>query len=231
MRKVICQAGKVLSGKAKGFGCQCEDKNCHYCIREFGVPEKCRICRNKHYLHGAACVRTCPTSYAMKGASSFRRRCVAPFTCHGGRIYDVVDGTQVKRGVPYGCKCPNKDNTRADHGCFTCRFDAGHTGAGTCSKCGSKKYLHKGECLDDCGGTGLAEYAPGNYGRACRLPFVCDNGLDEDGVSCRLPNAGGFRSYCAAARFEAGNKQVCLRCKADSKRPYLTVTGECRARP
>ena len=228
LNKVNCRASKISTGKLTGESCNCRNRNCHFCATT-ATTETCSRCRNGFFLLDGECVESCPSELTQKGASPFARRCLEPFTCKRGRIHDLGASGELalRPRTPYGCNCPTPSNSKADGGCFQCEFAAGENGANRCSVCRNNKYLHNGACLDSCAGTGLAEYAPGSYRRECRAEFVCDGGKDPSGNACRCPNRGGLRDYCDACRMEAGDKQSCVRCKPDSKRPFL-VDGECR---
>ena len=70
----------------------------------------------------------------------------------------------------YGCTCPVSDNSRGDKNCLECAFNAGENGANTCGRCKGGKYLHGGNCLDSCDGTGLAECVAPRCVLAVALP-------------------------------------------------------------
>ena len=111
-----------------------------------------RVCRDGTYLLDGACVETCPTGMAMLGIGDFKRRCMAPFECQRGRIIGM--------DVGYGCKCANDDMTPA--ACHFCSFRANEFGQ-HCTRCNGGKYLQAdNRCHDNCDGTGLIAYAPGN---------------------------------------------------------------------
>lgn len=193
-----CRGRRIQSGSMSGENCRCTDAHCHYCNR--GVEgDVCRVCRDGWFLLAGACHETCPESMASMGIGQFKRRCMAPFSCQNGRISG--------QDVNYGCKCATDENTPAS--CQVCDFRAGESGT-HCSRCNGAQYLFENRCQDNCDGTGLIAYAPGNYGRECRDPFTCANRSDEAGTACKCPRSVG-RNDCSVCDFgETGAS--CARC-------------------
>ena len=86
------------------------------------------------------------------GLGQFKRRCLAPFECRNGRI--------VGSDASYGCKCATDEMIPS--ACQYCDFQAGGFGQ-HCSRCLGGLFLQAdNRCHDDCDGTGLIEYNPGN---------------------------------------------------------------------
>jgi len=149
---IACKGRRIQTGSQVGSNCRCLDGHCHYCNRVV-AGDTCRVCRDGYYLLDAACVAACPADMASMGIGQFKRRCMAPFTCRSARL--VVEPL-----VSFGCKCANEDNTGiAD--CQICEHRAGEHGQ-YCTKCNAGKFLHNNRCVDDCDGTGLITYTPGN---------------------------------------------------------------------
>lgn len=112
---VPCKARRVSSGRLKGQGCKCLDDRCHNCVRT-RAGDTCKACRDGSYLLDGRCVDTCPDHLARHGISLFGRKCLEPFTCKSGRIYDGKyepsnTSSLVAREVSYGCRCPAPSNT------------------------------------------------------------------------------------------------------------------------
>ena len=160
-----------------------------------------QVCRDGAYLLDDSCVDTCLGHLAASGVGLFKRRCAEPFTCRSGRLVDV--------DVSYGCKCANEDNT-AIAACQICHHRAGEHGE-HCMRCNAGQYLHNNRCIASC--AGLAEligYAPGNYGRECRVPFLCADRLDDLGAACKCDRAVG-RNDCSVCSWGTLGSR-CLRC-------------------
>ena len=86
------------------------------------------------------------------GLGQFKRRCLAPFECRNGRI--------VGSDASYGCKCATDEMTPS--ACQYCQFQAGGFGQ-HCTRCLGGLFLQAdNRCHDNCAGTGLIEYNPGN---------------------------------------------------------------------
>jgi hypothetical protein len=87
------------------------------------------------------------------GLGQFKRRCLAPFECRNGRIVVGSDAS-------YGCKCATDEMTPS--ACQYCQFQAGGFGQ-HCTRCLGGLFLQAdNRCHDNCAGTGLIEYNPGN---------------------------------------------------------------------
>ena len=153
------------------------------------------------YLLDGACIESCPSTMAMLGIGDFKRRCMTPFECQNGRI--------VGSDVNFGCKCANDDMTPSS--CQFCSFPAGEFGA-HCTRCLGGMYLWASDnrCHANCAGTGLIEYAPGNYGRECRAPFTCADRADGNGNACKCARAVG-RNGCSSCDYGTGGVS-CSRC-------------------
>lgn len=169
--EVHCRARSVQSGALKGSGCRCANPRCHNCKRR-SVSEGgdvCTVCRDGWYLLGGDCVETCPAHMTMSGISLFRRRCIDPHVCRGGKIYDAPLGgtfTQplFERGAPYGCRCPAPGNVPGGY-CFACEHRAGEHGD-RCLRCSAGRYLFEGACLSRCP-NGTQGVGSSSYGREC----------------------------------------------------------------
>ena len=195
---IACKGRRIQSGSQAGSSCRCLDDHCHYCNRDAG-GDTCRVCRDGFYLLDDACVEACPAGLTSLGIGSFKRRCLAPFSCANGRIQD--------QNVAYGCKCATDDMAAA--ACQNCEFRADEVGQ-HCTKCNGGKFLFENRCQDSCDGTGLIAYNPGNYGRECRAPFTCTDRTDEDGNDCKCPRAVG-RNNCQVCDYGSAGAR-CVRC-------------------
>ena len=86
------------------------------------------------------------------GIGAFKRRCMEPFDCRNGRI--------VGSDVNFGCKCATDANTPST--CQHCDFRADEFGT-HCTRCLGGTFLQAdNRCHENCEGTGLIAYAPGN---------------------------------------------------------------------
>ena len=197
-RSIACKGRRIQSGSQAGSNCRCIDDHCHYCNRA-AAGDTCRVCRDNFYLLDDVCVESCPAGVTSLGIGGFKRRCMDPFSCAAGRIQG--------RDVAYGCKCATGDMSPA--ACQNCEFRADEFGQ-HCTRCNGGKYLFNNRCQDDCDGTGLIAYAPGNYGRECRAPFTCTDRVDESGNACKCPRAVG-RNNCAVCDY-GSDGAVCQRC-------------------
>lgn len=169
--EVHCRARVVQSGKLKGQGCKCSNLRCHNCKRrsEAKGGDICTVCRDGWYLHAGDCVEVCPAGMARSGISQFRRRCLTPYTCKGGRIFDgsFAEGDLIDRGEPFGCRCPAPGN-KVGGDCFACEHRANEVGD-YCVRCSGGKYLSDGACIDAEGcPDGTVQDGAGNYGRECK---------------------------------------------------------------
>lgn len=168
--EVHCRARKVQSGILKGQGCQCANPRCHNCKRKATSQggDTCLVCRDGWYLLNGECIEMCPVGLTMSGISSFRRRCLEPYVCKGGRLFDgsFSEGTLVERGETFGCRCPAPGN-KVGGNCFACVHGAGGFGD-VCLRCSGGKFLHDGACIDECP-VGTSAAGVGNYGRTCEL--------------------------------------------------------------
>lgn len=169
--EVHCRARKVQSGKLKGLGCKCSNPHCHNCKRKSVSQggDICTVCRDGWYLHNGDCVEKCPSKMTSSGISLFRRRCVLPYVCKSGKIYDgPLDGTFTQvlsnRNEPYGCRCPGVGNQIGGN-CFACEHRPGGVGD-VCLRCNNAKYLLGTMCIDICP-NGTIGIGFGNYGRKC----------------------------------------------------------------
>ena len=215
---VYCRGRRIQSGSMAGDGCRCLDDRCHYCNRA-AAADVCRACRDGAYLLDGGCVAACRAGLASAGVGQFKRRCLAPFVCHHGRIVGADPD------VGYGCKCATDDNAPA--ACQHCEFRADEFGQ-HCTRCLGGRYLRPDHrCHDDCAGTGLASYNPGSYGRACRPPFTCANRLDELGAACKCGRAVG-RNDCAVCDFMLTGA-VCIRCTNNRLLQAGTCVDACGA--
>ena len=175
-----CRARKVQSGSMKGLGCKCSNRHCHNC-KIYGAggqdgergSEECLTCRDGWYMapDGSDCIEMCPATHAASGISLFRRRCLEPYTCKSGKLWDgdPFDGGTM-RDTNYGCRCPAPGNA-AGGNCFMCEHFAGGVGD-HCLRCNNKKYLNPEThaCGDGCP-DGYDKWSPGgSYGRECRRP-------------------------------------------------------------
>lgn len=169
--EVHCRARTVQSGKLKGQGCKCSNLRCHNCKRrsEATGGDTCTVCRDGWYLHDGDCVEVCPAGMARSGISLFRRRCLAPYTCKGGRIFDgsFTEGNLIDRGESFGCRCPAPGN-KVGGDCFACEHRANEVGD-RCVRCSGGKYLSDGACVNagSCP-NGTVPVGVGNYGRECK---------------------------------------------------------------
>jgi len=195
---IACKGRRIQSGSQAGSNCQCLDDHCHYCNRA-AEGDTCRVCRDGHYLLDGACVEACPVGATSLGIGSFKRRCMEPFTCRNGRIADTDLG--------YGCKCATDEMTASS--CQFCDFRADEHGQ-HCNRCLGGKFLLDNRCVDDCDGTDLIAYAPGNYGRECRAPFTCTARVDEAGADCKCARSVG-KNDCLVCDYGAGGAS-CSQC-------------------
>ena len=91
-----CKGGKFLFGKrgsksvwqVKDRSCGCPDRNCHRCSRT-ATGSVCLVCKNGSYLSDGACVAQCPGHTTALGTGDFQRRCLEPFTCKRGGIFEL----------------------------------------------------------------------------------------------------------------------------------------------
>lgn len=166
--EVHCRAQKVQSGKLKGAGCRCANPRCHNCKRrsESQGGDTCTVCRDGWYLLNGDCVEACPATMASSGISLFNRRCLEPFICKGGTIFDrnITSNALVLRGESFGCRCPAPGNL-AGGNCYICEHFASGVGD-LCARCSGRKNLYNGHCVDECP-VGTIEMGEGNYGREC----------------------------------------------------------------
>jgi len=165
------------------------------------------------------------------GTGTYKRRCLAdPFTCIKGYLHNPTDGK--KLDVAYGCKCPDA-NGKLEPNCHTCDFKAGGNGVGECSICTGKTFLHDGDCTDSCEGSELAAYLPsGGKGGVCREAFKCIDGVDQSDGESDCACARKLGPYCTGCEYHSnaeGKPPSCLKCDANSKRPFLH-DGECVAK-
>lgn len=136
----------------------------------------CTVCRDGWYLLDGKCVEKCPPDMASSGISDFRRRCLKPFVCRSGKVYDAaIDGTfsqtLTNRNAPYGCRCPAPGN-KVGGNCFACEYRAGGDGS-RCLRCSGGKFLHNNACYDECpagtvpSGPKRADGGIRKYGKEC----------------------------------------------------------------
>eukprot|EP00041_Stephanoeca_diplocostata_P018880 m.399664 g.399664 ORF g.399664 m.399664 type:complete len:1193 (-) comp21152_c0_seq2:207-3785(-) len=204
---IYCKSNRVQSGPMVNQTCRCSDRqNCLYCMKT-AAGDLCRICRNSMYLHNESCVESCPATYAAVGSSAYKRKCLtAPFTCRSNRVQSPALGGSVSSE---SCKCPNALNTAVDRDCFECQYSAGGFGR-PCLTCRNSMYLYNGSCHADCS-SAPAMYthynATGSYGRECREPFTCTQGMDGSGNVCRCPR----HSRCLVCNWSAAGSacQIC----------------------
>jgi len=221
--RINCRGNRILSGRLQGQSCRCTQPECYYCVRE-PWGDTCHRCRSGFYLLNGTCVASCPDSMANSGISLWGRRCLEPHTCRGNRIGQLDDdGAFTPSGYSFGCKCPAPGN-RPVNGCFQCEHRAGENGE-HCTKCGGRTFLYNNSCHESCAAAGApviyAAYIPGNYGRECRPPFICDGGFDPDGRRCKCPRALG--ADCRACLFFPGG-MACVQCDRGFV-PSLTGVG------
>lgn len=195
---IACKGRRIQSGSRTGSNCRCLDDHCHYCNRA-AEGDTCRVCRDGFYLLDDACIATCPVGATSLGIGTFKRRCMEPFTCRNGRI--------MASDVGFGCKCATDE--MAASSCQICEFRADEHGQ-HCSRCLGDKFLHEHRCVDDCDGTGLIAYTPGNYGRECRPPFTCTDRVDEVGNDCKCARSVG-RNDCLVCNYGISGA-TCARC-------------------
>ena len=195
---IACKGRRIQSGSQVGSTCRCLDDHCHYCNRH-AEGDTCRVCRDGWYLLNATCIESCPSGATSLGIGNFKRRCMEEFACAAGRIQG--------QSLAYGCKCATDDMGPA--ACQNCEFRADEFGQ-HCTKCNGGKFLFNHRCQDDCGGTGLIAYAPGNYGRECRAPFTCTDRVDEAGDACKCARSVG-RNGCSSCDYSTAGP-VCSRC-------------------
>ena len=108
------------------------------------------------------------------GIGAFKRRCMEPFDCRNGRI--------VGSDVNFGCKCATDANTPST--CQHCDFRADEFGT-HCTRCLGGTFLQAdNRCHENCEGTGLITYAPGNcelfYAEIRNPLVVCTCGMPCD---------------------------------------------------
>jgi hypothetical protein len=175
---ITCRGNVIQSGRLVNQSCRCLDNDCFNCQRS-AIEDTCIRCRAQKYLLNASCNAACPSHLTHSGNGDFGRRCLDPFMCKGNGIGQMVGDAFVHSGLNFGCKC-------TDDNCYQCDHPAGGFGS-TCLRCRANKFRLNGACLDDCSTApaSFIEYFPGSYGRECRLPFVCQNNLDEQNVSCK----------------------------------------------
>ena len=226
MRAFTCKGGKIVTPpKYAGEACKCSSPDCFYCAVDAARDrETCKSCRNGAYFYDGDCHASCSDvspALVSLGTGAFKRRCIDnPFACRKGRLVQSVTGAQLD--VPFGCKCPNADNTKPDANCHTCEFRAGEAGQ-QCTVCRNRHYLHQDRCLTSCSTVGLAPYLPsGGAGGLCIAPFVCTEGADEaDGVTeCSCPRSVGKGGACVSCTMSLDGPQ-CHRCDRESGRPFL----------
>jgi len=168
---------------------------------------------------GGDCHVSCPVHLASAGVGQFKRRCAEPFTCQSGRLVGL--------DVNYGCKCAIEGNA-AIADCQICEHRAGEYGQ-HCIRCNAGMFLHENRCTRaDCDGlAGLVEYAPGTYGRECRVPFTCIGRVDEAGNACKCSRAVG-KNDCASCDYAEGGA-ACSRCTNSRYLRQGTCVDGCRA--
>eukprot|EP00037_Helgoeca_nana_P015682 m.146735 g.146735 ORF g.146735 m.146735 type:complete len:1732 (-) comp23126_c1_seq1:3177-8372(-) len=211
--RIDCLAGQIRYGRLRGESCRCEQRDeCYSCSRE-ASGDTCHRCRNGFYLLNNECVPTCPVNMSSSGISLWGRRCLAPHVCRSNAI-GVLDtvGMFAPAGLTYGCKCPDPGN-QPESSCFMCEHRAGGSGE-YCLRCRGGRFLYNNSCHASCADGGapadLASYIPGNYGRECRAPFVCDDRLDEQGQSCKCPKTLG--DECLACSYSVQGAS-CVQCQ------------------
>ena len=168
------------------------------------------IGRDGWFLLDGRCVEECPTGLTKVGVQSlWKRRCEYPFVCKGGRMFDTtLDGSLQLRDTPHGCRCTTRGGVAWDKGCQRCLFQSDGVGD-VCNECRDGQLLRNGTCVSDCGPI-LAAYRPrlSGFGGECRVPFVCDNGVDKTSgrdCSCKRVSAG-----CSVCLFRVVEGGVCI---------------------
>eukprot|EP00039_Didymoeca_costata_P026759 m.352158 g.352158 ORF g.352158 m.352158 type:complete len:135 (+) comp57400_c0_seq1:247-651(+) len=129
--------------------------------------------------------------------------------------------TKKKQVSSLGCACQTKDN-KSMKACKECDFLAGEFGY-RCKECIGKTYMHDEQCLDNCDGTGLAEYYPKRNAGECRTPFNCNNLVSSlDGSACQCPYELR-RDGCLSCSVQPGST-TCTECEAGK----TVVNGKCK---
>jgi len=217
--RMFCKRGEVQSGRFRGEACQCSDDNCHHCVKN-AEGDVCKQCKDGKFLLDGQCVDQCPAEMTSSGVSQWKKRCLDPHVCKGGRIghYNSDHKFERDHDVRYRCKCPNDDNSGVDRKCVTCDFEAGGFGR-PCLGCRGGALLYNGKCHDvatcaEAGAPGdhIAYVPGGQYGQECRPPFSCSSGIDEaTGTPCKCPKA--VRRKCVSCDI-TDRDATCTECRS-----------------